>query len=71
MIYYCFLIKRAHDSRSWPVIYSNRALADDSPFRVSPVTEVYLDENCKCPPVPARHLHFFPGCPYSPQEPSG
>jgi hypothetical protein len=67
MIYYCFLIRRQQDKQAWPVIYAQRALAEDSVFRVSPITEIYLDEQCKCVPPPPRRDHYNPECPLSDQ----
>ena len=37
MICYVFLIQRPQDKTPWPVVYSNKELADKAPDRVSEV----------------------------------
>lgn len=42
MIYYVFLMKRQFDKAPWPVIWTNKDLAKQEPYRVSNITEVVL-----------------------------
>lgn len=42
MTFYTFLWQRPQDKTAWPVIWRDRALAEQEPFRVSEVVEVEL-----------------------------
>lgn len=42
MTFYTFLWQRPQDKTAWPVIWRDRALAEQEPFRVSEIVEVEL-----------------------------
>ena len=44
MTYYAFLYRNKTDKQPWPVIWSNRELAEKEPFRVSDIVEVRMEE---------------------------